>query len=108
MLHAAQRKPGEAADRGRAWAVARPAPPRAGVALQRKGTSCACGGGCPACKEELSLQPKLRISAPDDAFEREADAVADHVLAGPGGAPPAIQRLSAAPASAHSSEDEGE
>src|SRR5204863_8102816 len=45
--------------------------------------ACACGGGCPGCKEEhdeLIAQPKLAISTPDDPLEREADRVADMVL----------------------------
>jgi hypothetical protein len=41
---------------------------------------CACGGGCPNCKEKLPLQTKLSVSEPGDALEREADAVADSVL----------------------------
>lgn len=48
--------------------------------LQRK-AQCACGGGCPRCgAEEPPLQTKLRVGEPGDAFEREADQVADHVM----------------------------
>jgi hypothetical protein len=47
--------------------------------LQRK---CACGGGCPRCKEELGIQTKLKISEPGDKYEQEADRVADFVVAG--------------------------
>jgi Domain of unknown function (DUF4157) len=45
------------------------------------------------------LQTKLKVNEPGDSCEREADQVADQVLAMPthdiGGAPPSIQRLSA-------------
>jgi hypothetical protein len=49
--------------------------------LQRK---CSCGGICEKCSSEnLStkelLQPKLRLGAADDPYEREADRVADLV-----------------------------
>lgn len=55
--------------------------------LQRK---CACGrhtvagDQCAACKQNRapSFQPKLRINKPDDAFEREADRVANSVMSG--------------------------
>ena len=66
--------------------------------------SCACGGGCPSCKDKKNsgrgiLQAKLRVSAPDDAYEQEADRIADEILATPSGkaisskTPPLIQRL---------------
>jgi hypothetical protein len=45
--------------------------------LQRK---CACGGGCPRCKEELGIQTKLKISEPGDKYEQQADRVADEVM----------------------------
>ena len=54
--------------------------------LQRKAGSCACGGGCPRCSSVAGsgsgavVQPKLKIGPADDAFEREADRVADHVV----------------------------
>ena len=48
-------------------------------AIQRK-SLCTCGGTCPKCQGDQSLQPKLRISAPDDKYEREADHVADQVM----------------------------
>ena len=41
---------------------------------------CACGGTCPKCRAEQSIQPKLKIGAPDDEYEREADRVADQVM----------------------------
>ncbi|MCY7272245.1 MAG: DUF4157 domain-containing protein [Phormidesmis sp. CAN_BIN44] len=53
--------------------------------LQRQ---CACGGGCPRCQESL-LQTKLHISEPGDAYEQEADRVADQVMRMP---EPIIQR----------------
>jgi len=45
--------------------------------LQRK---CACGGGCPRCKENLGIQTKLKIGEPGDKYEQEADRVADEVM----------------------------
>ena len=75
--------------------------------LQRK---CACGASawslgneCDECRtRRQGLQTKLRISAPRDVYEREADRVAEQVMANPARpdvsrAPPSIQRLSAAP-----------
>lgn len=76
--------------------AARPAPApaaaRPGVvpALRR----CPCGGGCPGCVQALP-----RTDTPGDAWEREADRIADALMAGRTarstlGAPPALQRLS--------------
>jgi Domain of unknown function (DUF4157) len=53
--------------------------------LQRK---CACGnaasaaGTCAECqeKQEMALQTKLRISEPEDEYEREADRIAEQVM----------------------------
>lgn len=65
-----------------------PIPPRAksvsvfsssDMVTQRK-PSCACGGGCPRCKEELNLQPKLSIGQPYDKYEQEAHRVAWQVM----------------------------
>ncbi|MCH5374923.1 MAG: DUF4157 domain-containing protein [Planctomycetes bacterium] len=53
--------------------------------IQRR-AGCACGGGCPRCRadremaEAPDLQAKLKIGAPDDRYEREADRVADQVM----------------------------
>lgn len=74
-------------------------PPRAAW-LQRK---CNCGthshgeGECSTCaRKHHSVQRRLTTDTTHDAFEREADRVADHVVAGPtsarGIAVPAIQR----------------
>lgn len=54
--------------------------------LQRK---CACGGGCPRCKDELGIQTKLKIGEPGDKYEQQADRIADEVMRMPD---PAIQR----------------
>jgi Domain of unknown function (DUF4157) len=72
--------------------------------LQRK---CACGGTpglsgeCEECskKKRLGLQTKLKINEPGDVYEREADRVAEQVLAEPrhfevSGSPPRIERFS--------------
>ena len=48
--------------------------------IQRKPT-CPCGGGCPRCQQgELLIQTKLRIGAPNDKYEQEADRIADQVM----------------------------
>jgi hypothetical protein len=52
------------------------------IVIQRK---CACGGECPSCqKEELEeshpIQTNLQVNTPGDAFEREADRIADQVV----------------------------
>lgn len=47
--------------------------------LQRM-TGCACGGGCPKCQKSPILQAKLKIGAPNDKYEQEADRVADQVM----------------------------
>jgi Domain of unknown function (DUF4157) len=72
--------------------------------LQRK---CACGGAagmlgeCEECskKQRLGLQTKLKVNEPGDIYEREADRIADQVLATPAphavrAVPPRIQRFS--------------
>jgi Domain of unknown function (DUF4157) len=50
---------------------------------------CACGGGCPRCQENLTLQTKLKIGEPGDVYEQEADRIADEVMQMP---EPSIQR----------------
>lgn len=49
--------------------------------IQRK-ASCACGGGCPGCRQETeeTIQPKLKVSTPGDQHEQEADRIADQVM----------------------------
>ena len=50
--------------------------------LSRK--TCACGGTCPHCRGETraaaNLQPKLTVNEPGDAFEQQADRVAEQVM----------------------------
>jgi len=71
-------------------------PQSASPIIQR--APCACGGSCPSCQAKSTL----KIGAPDDAYEREADAVADRVMrmAGDAGSvtptSPALQRKCAA------------
>jgi hypothetical protein len=88
--------------------------PPAPKMLQR---ACACGGPagtagkCSACDAEDKLgasllQPKLTVGAPDDPYEKEADAVADRVMRmpGPAAAPPEVRpvvRREAAPEQEH-------
>jgi hypothetical protein len=75
--------------------------------LQRK---CACGGTpgltgeCEECskKKPLGLQTKLRVGASGDTYEREADRIAQQVMAMPAhqgflGSPPSIQRFAGQP-----------
>ncbi|HKQ31492.1 MAG TPA: DUF4157 domain-containing protein, partial [Burkholderiales bacterium] len=45
-------------------------------------SACACGGGCPRCRQQLPVQAKRRVSEPGDVYEREADRVADAVVSG--------------------------
>jgi hypothetical protein len=52
-------------------------------------SSCACGGGCPRCEKAVYAQAKLSISQPGDAYEQEADRMADTVMRTP---EPVIQR----------------
>ncbi len=48
--------------------------------IQRK-PPCPCGGGCPRCQQgKLPIQAKLKIGAPNDKYEQEADRVADKVM----------------------------
>ena len=63
-----------------------------GPALLQRKAVCACGGGCPTCSEDVpgeNIQTKLRVSAPADPYEQEADEVADQVMRMPN---PALQR----------------
>ena len=53
---------------------------QAALLLQRKDGACACGGGCPRCAS-ASGAGGLTIGAVDDPLEREADRVADQVMA---------------------------
>jgi hypothetical protein len=81
------------ARRARIGETLRPAP----RAMLQRAASCACGGSCPRCKAGHSddtvpvIQRMPAVSAPDDAFEREADEVANRVMRtaapAPGGAP---------------------
>lgn len=57
--------------------------------LQPK-AGCACGGSCPRCQAKSNLN----IGAPDDAYEREADTVADRVMRMAGGASPVTSAAS--------------
>jgi hypothetical protein len=64
---------------------------RAPRALNR---ACACGGTCPHCSGDFNSatpQTKLAVNEPGDAFEREADRVADRVMRMPDPAAPAEQ-----------------
>lgn len=74
--------------------------------IQRK--ACACGGGCPRCKDErnaaaqpvFTVQPKLDLSTPGDRYEQEADRVADEIMRMPAprsATPPPTHATHAAP-----------
>ncbi len=58
--------------------------PMSNPLVQRK-SACPCGGSCPRCKVPISLQPKLKINAPNDQYEQEADRVAEQVMRMPEG-----------------------
>ena len=84
--------------------VRKPSMPVLPVSLVQPKSQCACGGGCTRCKDEKTPQTKLRVSQPGDAYEQEADRVADIVMRTPkSGIPddtrlingPQISRLSA-------------
>lgn len=53
-------------------------PSRAAMIMRQSASTCACGGSCPRCQAQSSL----KIGAPDDHYEREADRVADSVMSG--------------------------
>lgn len=59
----------------------------AGMSVQRK-TSCACGGGCPACQAKSG---DVNLSQAGDPLEIEADQIADRVMRMPATATPMIQ-----------------
>ncbi|MGL5064752.1 MAG: DUF4157 domain-containing protein [Microcoleus sp.] len=78
---AKQKKNGE---KGRSHSIS---PLSTGMPLLQR--QCACGGGCPRCKQELGIQTKLKISEPGDRYEQEADRIADEVMRMPR---PSVQR----------------
>lgn len=45
---------------------------------------CACGGGCPGCRQHGPLQAKLKTHQAHDSLELEADRAADEVVRAPG------------------------
>lgn len=57
-------------------------PQSASPVIQR--APCACGGPCPRCQAKSTL----KIGAPDDAYEREADTAAERVMRMADGAAP--------------------
>ncbi|MEM8840496.1 MAG: FeoB-associated Cys-rich membrane protein, partial [Pseudomonadota bacterium] len=61
---------------------------RGGTLLKKSG--CACGGGCASC------QP-ARMAGPDHPAEREAEAVANHVLSMPDRVPTVQQMAEGIP-----------
>lgn len=54
--------------------------PAQGREYLARGGSCACGGGCPRCRETRTPATGLPVSEPGDRYEREADHVAEHVM----------------------------
>jgi hypothetical protein len=56
-------------------------PPDGSPVVQPKG-GCACGGGCPRCR--TTVPGGLKVGSANDRFEREADRVADQIMAMPG------------------------
>ena len=61
---------GRAAPSSRTRSLAPPLP-----VASRSSARCACGGGCPRCSRN-----RVRVNAPGDAFEHEADRVAEQLL----------------------------
>ncbi|VAW59415.1 hypothetical protein MNBD_GAMMA11-3492, partial [hydrothermal vent metagenome] len=49
------------------------------VFIQRK-PLCACGGNCPTCKSEPTLQPALKTGPENDRYEQEANKVAEQIM----------------------------
>lgn len=43
-------------------------------------TKCACDGGCPSCTNESIIQTKLKISHPNDEYEKEADTISEKII----------------------------
>ena len=50
-----------------------------GASIQRK-SSCLCAGGCHQCQSQSRIQPKLKVGAPNDKYEQEADRVAEQIV----------------------------
>jgi hypothetical protein len=81
----------------------REAPPRSllRAPLRLNRAACACGGTCPHChgrtQAATNLQPKLTVNEPGDAFEQEADRVADQVMRMADPNPPADPPATAKP-----------
>lgn len=63
--------------RGAPPAATRPPTAKNAWASIQRAPTCACGGSCPRCQSAVS---GLKISEPNDSYEREADAVADIVM----------------------------
>ncbi|HET7461541.1 MAG TPA: DUF4157 domain-containing protein [Longimicrobium sp.] len=75
-------------------------------ALQR----CSCGGSCPGCRakneEQPPLQTKLTVGAAGDAYERQADQVAEQVMRMP--APGSVESTAAPSVQRQGDEEESE
>ena len=86
--------------RGALPAATRPAPANGAWANLQRASTCACGGSCPRCQSSVS---GLKISEPNDPYEREADAVAHKVMrsTGVGSTASASGPVSAAGHAAH-------
>ncbi|HET7461542.1 MAG TPA: DUF4157 domain-containing protein [Longimicrobium sp.] len=78
----------------------------AAARLQR----CSCGGSCPSCsakkEEPPPLQAKLTVGAAGDAYEREADQVAEQVMRMP--APGSVESTAAPSVQRQGDEEESE
>ena len=60
-------------------------PTSSNLYIRRKST-CVCGGGCPRCKSQETIQSKLKVGAPNDIYEQEADRVAEQIMRMPASA----------------------
>lgn len=50
------------------------------IPFMQRMLNCPCGGGCPRCVEKNTAQAKLKIGAPHDKYEQEADQIAEQVM----------------------------
>jgi hypothetical protein len=80
MLHALRSKQGAALQRHEKPAAAYPTSARRADIVLHRSVGCACGGGCPSCRQKDTRPSGLKISEPRDALELEADQIPDQVM----------------------------
>lgn len=90
--------------------IGQPASSLGAAVIQRK-PGCACGGGCPSCKEDgddLHIHPKLEVGTPGDPLEQQADSVAELVMRMPAPVPRQVTTNTERPLPIHRSHDSSE